>query len=851
MADILKDIYDKSKRQQKVIFQNSKPLLNYELNLLQDILKNKSEDFTKFSIGNNYSGDSLKVIKGPLANEIIVEDGTFYHNGFPIDFTVDKRLSVPVPPGVGSRDYIVYVEWYIDQVDTPADVYIGFETTEQNQLVTEIKIAEGTNPLPTNETIVFDSATKKITITNGFFPDWMRVENAEFVTDSTNNPGSSFFTVDSSPDNKNIIVNETLVDETLDNITFKEFHPSDSVPKKFKAYRRNILLLAKLTRDAGNNDVDIIQDLRDTVVYNYVVSGGKIEEVSGLDVSVSQGEVYVGDVNHFIESGTPNLTLADDDTNYVYVNSSGAVTSGTSEPTESHLMLSEVRTAAGSIVSIDDERKFTPIAWDNKYGGGDGSGETGFPSLTQEFTAGENISAYEAVYVSSDNTVSKASASDIDKLPVIGLAVQDMATGQKDNIITFGKIGNSSWSWTAGEDVFIDTTSGGLTDSTGVTSFITGRYVHRVGIALSPTQIFVKPDLTYIKKDNSAEANIVVQRDNGDLEVMGPTDKLDPDRLSFLAPIEIPTTKTFDILPGRYSINDNDDLFFAGVTVNLGAGGNFETTAIPANYYNRLFFTLNDSNVLNMYEGDASPTPPTEDPSIPANELPVCVVNVQDTGAGINGSVLNIAQTDINDKRSWLDLGSTDNHSLKAIYRDTTTFLVQKGEMWVNEDYISLPSTVIVSGGVSAGTHYVYLDMSSTAGSDLNITANAGSFTTSTTAPTALDRRTFIPLATYDASGTEILRATFKTYRSKFWQFRDKPFSDDQTFNIVAPKTVFDTTAPDSGDSFQFSSTDFLKITVNGIEVYETDDYTKNPATNEVTFLSSVFVGAKVKIRKV
>ena len=64
MGDIVRDSYDKSLGQKKVVFQQQKPLLNYELNLAQDLLNNHNIDLTKFSLGNNYYGESFLVKKG-------------------------------------------------------------------------------------------------------------------------------------------------------------------------------------------------------------------------------------------------------------------------------------------------------------------------------------------------------------------------------------------------------------------------------------------------------------------------------------------------------------------------------------------------------------------------------------------------------------------------------------------------------------------------------------------------------------------------------------------------------------------------------------------------------------------
>ena len=700
-------------------------------------------------------------------------------------------------------------------------------------------------------------------MTNGYLPNWLRIPGTQFVTNSVTNPGT--FTVVSSPNEKNIILVESVTDETSQNVKFIKFDLSGAEPQTFLAYRKNFIILAVITRTLGFDDIyeaDIL-DQRDKVVYNFIESGCEIIKLSDTEVEAAEGSLFVGDEEDVIEATEPHLILdlgapptipiarrlIPNATNYAFINKDGNLETNTSEPTEYHLMLAEIRTDATTIVSIEDKRSFIPIAWNNKYAGG-GSGETGYPAVIMKFMAGEDISQYSCVYPSASDTVRKASASSKTTLPAIAIAIHSTLTGQINNFVVFGEISNPAWSWTPKEELFVNTSTGGLARASDLSGFSTGAYIQRVAVAISATKILVNPDLIIIKKDTSAEVPLLVMRDTGDIEIIASTDKINTDRSSFLAPLEITNTPTFKILPGRYFIDDIEDNYFSGITLDLSSGL-YQTSAISPNYYKKIYFTINKSNVVKMYEGRENVSIPSDYPIIPSNELPICVVTVQDSGVGGAGTIKNISQDYIEDKRNWLNLGNLENISFKPVYKDPTTLTIQRGEGWFSNRYYTLSdNTDITATLTSLGTYYIYLN---TTPYDLSpsfiISVSSSDILFTTTNLNNIDKRLFIPLGAYDVIfdsdlGQNIIdKSTFFSFKSKFWHYRDKPYSDEQTFAITIPSTVFTVT------NFTFLSTDYLKVEVNGVSYYEIDDFTKDPGTNSITF-NATLISGKLKIRK-
>jgi len=866
MADIVKDTYDRSKGQETVIFQQKKPLLNYELNLAQEIINRKIKEADTLNILTNYNGDSFKIYPSLSQHKVMVKDGVFYHKGQPLHLTIDKEVDMTSFQDTGT--YIIYAEWYIGEVDGSIDGNIGFVTSREKRVIFDILVSDvDLLPEPTEEAVSFMEANSSITLQTGYFPNWMRTEGTRFTSNSLNNPGKfenkTYFEVLSSPDEKTIIVNgsSNVEDEfNLSNVEFYQYaNASKVIPNKFKAYRRNILPLADVTRTLGTPLVATsdITDIREKSVYNFLSKGtGEVTNPGGVILDISAGEFWVGDESYFIEEGTRvDMSYTTSSMNYVCVSGDGKVWSVEEEPVDFHVMLAEVQVNVSSgIANIIDKRIYRPFAWDDKYGQGSGTGETGKEALTVQYTADDDLLKGDAVGFTGPRSVGKASISSDSVLPVIGLAASSFNAGQKDNIVVHGEVSNSLWSWNIGESVFLDGI-GGLTQTPTLTA---GQYVQRVGVATETTTVFVKTDLAYIRQEDvyDDEARLLSLRDDGTLQIIHKNNKLYTDRLSFLASIEIPNTTSFKVLPGRYFLSENQSVDLKSETiVDL-------STTVTTNYsvsgqVNKIFYTISEDDahttVISHYEGiPADDIDDVEDPFIPENEMPLCVVDFEYTS---QGTPPFIDQNNITDKRVWLNLGSLDNTSFRPIYRSENKIIVQKGEAWFNNVYVKLPENLDVTANVTVdgATYYIYLDTDALVGTEWFKTTPTlnpeASIVTTTDGFSLVDRRRFIPLGTYTVQNitgfNEIRRESFIRFKAKFLQYRDAPYTDLFTENVSIAKNIFNVNSV-----FSFINEDYLEIEINGVRYYKNDDYQiYEPST--VTFLFDVQVGSKVTIKKV
>ncbi|KKK70655.1 hypothetical protein LCGC14_2921790, partial [marine sediment metagenome] len=82
----------------------------------------------------------------------------------------------------------------------------------------------------------------------------------------------------------------------------------------------------------------------------------RVTAATGLDIDFEQGQEWVAGVFYSIAAGS--LTLADDDTSYVFVDTSGAVTDNTTGFPSQSTPLAVVVTAAGAITSVSDRRSY-------------------------------------------------------------------------------------------------------------------------------------------------------------------------------------------------------------------------------------------------------------------------------------------------------------------------------------------------------------------------------------------------------------------------------------------------------------------------------------------------------------
>lgn len=108
-----------------------------------------------------------------------------------------------------------------------------------------------------------------------------------------------------------------------------------------------------------------------------------------------------------------------------------------------------------------------------------------------QITAGAGgITQYDFVYVSASDTILKADADTLTTARVVGVATETKAVGNATwvNCSDGGIITNAGWALTAGQDVYLSTVAGGITQDIG--SLIrAGKYIVKLGIAITATKI--------------------------------------------------------------------------------------------------------------------------------------------------------------------------------------------------------------------------------------------------------------------------------------------------------------------------------------------------------------------------
>jgi len=79
-------------------------------------------------------------------------------------------------------------------------------------------------------------------------------------------------------------------------------------------------------------------------------------------------------------------------------------------------------------------------------------------------TAGEALTARQAVYLASDGKFYKAQANADSTMPSLGLVIADASAGGAILVRRVGPITDAGWSWSAGASIYVsDSVAGGLT----------------------------------------------------------------------------------------------------------------------------------------------------------------------------------------------------------------------------------------------------------------------------------------------------------------------------------------------------------------------------------------------------
>ena len=140
--------FDASKNYTEVKFGADAPLLEVELNELQQIQNNARAELVRQSIHSGFT--SLATI-GYLttANQIkLNEESVAFVNGYEIKIPAGTVITLPAPPTFGTRDDLVFLEAWFEEIDSTKDTAIkdsriGQETSRRIKLNWRIRTVAG------------------------------------------------------------------------------------------------------------------------------------------------------------------------------------------------------------------------------------------------------------------------------------------------------------------------------------------------------------------------------------------------------------------------------------------------------------------------------------------------------------------------------------------------------------------------------------------------------------------------------------------------------------------------------------------------------------------------------------
>ena len=145
--------------------------------------------------------------------------------------------------------------------------------------------------------------------------------------------------------------------------------------------------------------------------------------------------------------------------------------------------------SSGSLVFSDGTRSY--VRFD-----GNPSADDTFNGISAYMQAGEAVEEYDLVYVHSDGKVKEADADAAGTMPVIGIAVNDIANEADGTILLHGYVRVNSWNWTPGQLLYASTTTGGITATAPSGS---GDQVQVVAVAVNADTIYFNPSLTIVQ----------------------------------------------------------------------------------------------------------------------------------------------------------------------------------------------------------------------------------------------------------------------------------------------------------------------------------------------------------------
>ena len=118
-------------------------------------------------------------------------------------------------------------------------------------------------------------------------------------------------------------------------------------------------------------------------------------------------------------------------------------------------------------------------------------------SQEPSYRAGTLISAYLGVQFSTSGYFSHAQAADVDTIPAVGLAIDNIASGDIGTFQYQGRITNPGWDFSGhiGKLLFLGTSS----QVTPTAPSASGQGAQRLGKVIGPTIAFLRPDMHFVQ----------------------------------------------------------------------------------------------------------------------------------------------------------------------------------------------------------------------------------------------------------------------------------------------------------------------------------------------------------------
>jgi len=172
--------------------------------------------------------------------------------------------------------------------------------------------------------------------------------------------------------------------------------------------------------------------------------------------------------------------------------------------------------------------------------------------------AGENLGARKLVYRSAAATWMLADADLAATMPVVGLTMESITSGRKGLILLQGYIGDSSWAWTIGNEIYASPVAGEIVEVAPTAPDV----VQQIGIVVNTDMIYFDPKLV-----TSASASVITVRHNTGADVGSRP------RLNFIDGVLITQTIADDAISNEIDITTD----WTGVRVNKNSGATVGT----------------------------------------------------------------------------------------------------------------------------------------------------------------------------------------------------------------------------------------------------------------------------------